>query len=145
MIEEGTALLDDALRHRAPGPYQVQAAIAACHATAAKPDDTDWVQIAALYARLARMTPSPVVRLNRAAAVAMAQGPAVALDLVRELDRSGELAGYPLLAATRADLLRRLGRTAEAATAYREAMAQAGTEAERRFLGRRIEELGQAL
>jgi RNA polymerase sigma-70 factor (ECF subfamily) len=142
MIEEGTTLLDEALRRRAPGPYQVQAAIAACHATAAKPDDTDWVQIAALYARLARMTPSPVVRLNRAAAVAMAQGPAVALDLVRELDRSGELAGYPLLAATRADLLRRLGRTAEATAAYREAMAQAGTEAERRFLARRLEELG---
>jgi RNA polymerase sigma-70 factor (ECF subfamily) len=142
MIEEGTALLDEALRRRAPGPYQVQAAIAACHATAAKPDDTDWVQIAALYARLARMTPSPVVRLNRAAAVAMARGPAVALELVRELDRSGELAGYPLLAATRADLLRRLGRTGEAAAAYREAVAQAGTEAERRFLARRLEELG---
>jgi RNA polymerase sigma-70 factor (ECF subfamily) len=141
MIEEGTALLDEALRRRAPGPYQVQAAIAACHATAAKPDDTDWVQIAALYARLARMTPSPVVRLNRAAAVAMARGPAVALELVRELDRSGELAGYPLLAATRADLLRRLGRTEEAAVAYREAMAQAGTAAERRFLARRLEEL----
>ena len=88
------------------------------------------------------MTPSPVVRLNRAAAVAMAQGPAVALDLVRELDRSGELAGYPLLAATRADLLRRLGRAEEAVTAYREAMRQAGTRAERRFLARRIEELG---
>jgi RNA polymerase sigma-70 factor (ECF subfamily) len=142
MIEEGTTLLDAALRRRAPGPYQVQAAIAACHATAAKPDDTDWVQIAALYARLARMTPSPVVRLNRAAAVAMARGPAVALELVRDLDRSGELAGYPLLAATRADLLRRLGRTAEASTAYREAMAQAGTGAERRFLARRLEELG---
>jgi RNA polymerase sigma-70 factor (ECF subfamily) len=142
MIEEGTALLDEALRRRAPGPYQVQAAIAACHATAAKPDDTDWVQIARLYARLARMTPSPVVRLNRAAAVAMARGPAVALELVRELDRSGELAGYPLLAATRADLLRRLGRTAEAADAYREALEQAGTEAERRFLERRLEEVG---
>ena len=142
MIEEGTGLLDAALRLRAPGPYQVQAAIAACHATAAKPDDTDWVQIAALYARLARMTPSPVVRLNRAAAVAMAEGPAVALELVRELDRSGELAGYPLLPATRADLLRRLGRTAEAATAYREAMDQVGTDAERRFLARRLDELG---
>jgi RNA polymerase sigma-70 factor, ECF subfamily len=146
MIEEGTALLDTALRMRAPGPYQVQAAIAACHATAAKPDDTDWVQIAALYARLARMTPSPVVRLNRAAAVAMARGPAAALDLVRELDRSGELAGYPLLAATRADLLRRLGRDAEAAAAYREAIEQAGTDAERRFLARRLAELpGQTL
>ncbi len=142
MIEEGTGLLDAALRRRAPGPYQVQAAIAACHATAAKPDDTDWVQIAALYARLARMTPSPVVRLNRAAAVAMAEGPAVALELVRELDRSGELAGYPLLPATRADLLRRLGRTTEAATAYREAIGQVGTDAERRFLTRRLDELG---
>jgi RNA polymerase sigma-70 factor, ECF subfamily len=141
MIEEGTALLDEALVRRAPGPYQVQAAIAACHATAPTPDDTDWVQIAALYARLARMVPSPVVRLNRAAAVAMAEGPAVALELVRELDRSGELAAYPMLAATRADLLTRLGRTAEAAQAYRTAIEQAGTDAERRVLARRLADL----
>jgi RNA polymerase sigma-70 factor (ECF subfamily) len=134
MIEEGTALLD-------AGPYQVQAAIAACHATAPTPDDTDWVQIAALYARLAGMVPSPVVRLNRAAAVAMAEGPATALELVRELDRSGELAGYPLLAATRADLLSRLGRYAEAAQAYRTAIDQAGTDAERRLLTRRLAEV----
>jgi RNA polymerase sigma-70 factor (ECF subfamily) len=144
MIEEGTALLDAALLRRAPGPYQVQAAIAACHATAPTPDGTDWVQIAALYSRLARMVPSPVVRLNRAAAVAMAEGPAVALELVRELDVSGELAGYPLLAATRADLLIRLGRTGEAAEAYRTAIDQAGTEAERRLLARRLTELGRA-
>ncbi|MCO1657589.1 RNA polymerase sigma factor [Pseudonocardia humida] len=142
MIEEGTALLDAALVRRAPGPYQVQAAIAACHATAPTSDETDWVQIAALYARLARMVPSPVVRLNRAAAVAMAEGPAVALELVRELDGSGELAGYPLLAATRADLLSRLGRTAEAARAYRAAIDQAGTDAERRLLARRLADLG---
>jgi RNA polymerase sigma-70 factor (ECF subfamily) len=142
MIEEGTSLLDAALVRRAPGPYQVQAAIAACHATAPTPEETDWVQIAALYARLARMVPSPVVRLNRAAALAMAEGPAVALELVRELDGSGELAGYPLLAATRADLLGRLGRTAEAAEAYRAAIDQAGTEAERRLLARRLAELG---
>ncbi|WP_214405506.1 RNA polymerase sigma factor [Pseudonocardia lacus] len=141
MIEEGTALLDAALLRRAPGPYQVQAAIAACHATAPGPDETDWVQISALYARLARMVPSPVVRLNRAAAVAMAEGPAVALELVRELDGSGELAGYPLLAATRADLLSRLGRTTEAAEAYRVAIDQAGTDAERRLLARRLTEL----
>jgi RNA polymerase sigma-70 factor, ECF subfamily len=145
MIEEGTRLLDAALVLRAPGPYQVQAAIAACHATAPAADDTDWVQIAALYARLARMVPSPVVRLNRAAAVAMADGPAAALRLVAELDRSGELAGYPLLAATRADLLRRLGRRDEAAAAYREAIGQAGTAGERRLLERRLEELDQAL
>jgi RNA polymerase sigma-70 factor (ECF subfamily) len=141
MIEEGTALLDAALVRRAPGPYQVQAAIAACHATAPTPDDTDWLQIAALYARLARMVPSPVVRLNRAAAVAMAEGPAVALELVRELDRAGELAAYPLLAATRADLLARLGRSAEAAQAYRTAIEQAGTGAERRLLARRLADL----
>jgi RNA polymerase sigma-70 factor (ECF subfamily) len=86
-----------------------------------------------------------VVRLNRAAAVAMADGPAAALRLVGELDRSGELAGYPLLAATRADLLRRLDRRDEAAAAYREAIEQAGTEGERRLLTRRLEEVDQAL
>ncbi|MEO3785998.1 RNA polymerase sigma factor [Actinocorallia sp. B10E7] len=140
-IEEGLALLDDALARRAPGPYQVQAAIAACHATAPTPADTDWPQIAALYGRLARLVPSPVVELNRAVAVGMAEGPAAALPLLDVLESSGALSGHHLLPATRADFLRRLGRTAEAAAVYREALALAPTEAERRYLTRRLASL----
>ncbi|WP_432924154.1 RNA polymerase sigma factor [Microbispora sp. CA-135349] len=144
-IAEGVALLDAALRRGRPGPYQVQAAIAACHATAARPEDTDWAQIAVLYARLARLVPSPVVELNRAVAVGMARGPAAGLALVdalREtLRETGALAGYHLLPAARADLLRRLGRTAEAAEAYREAAGLAATDAERRYLARRLSAL----
>ncbi|MHA6629371.1 RNA polymerase sigma factor [Pseudonocardia sichuanensis] len=138
-IDEGLALLDAALRRREPGPYQVQAAIAACHARAGRAADTDWPQIAALYGRLAELVPSPVVRLNRAVAVAMADGPAAGLALVDELGE--ELAGYRMLPATRADLLRRLGRNAEAATAYREALEMTESEAERRFLARRLDEV----
>ena len=114
-IAEGAALLDGALRQRRPGPYQVQAAIAACHVTAATGADTDWAEIAALYGQLARLVPSPVIRLNRAVAVGMAEGPRAGLELVARLQASGELAGYHLLPATRADLLRRLGRDQEAA------------------------------
>ncbi|WP_169983471.1 RNA polymerase sigma factor [Microbispora sp. H10836] len=139
-IEEGLRLLDDALARRRPGPYQVQAAIAACHATALDPDDTDWPQIAGLYGELVRLAPSPVVELNRAVAVAMADGPLAGLRLVEELRAAGELAGHHLLAATRADLLRRLDRTAEAAQAYEEALALAPTDAERRYLARRLAE-----
>ncbi|MGW5260879.1 RNA polymerase sigma factor [Microbispora sp. NPDC004025] len=141
-IAEGVALLDCALRRGRPGPYQVQAAIAACHATAARPEDTDWAQIAVLYGRLARLVPSPVVELNRAVAVGMAHGPAAGLALVDALRgtlrETGALAGYHLLPAARADLLRRLGRTAEAAEAYREAAGLAATDAERRYLARRL-------
>ncbi|QFU90149.1 RNA polymerase sigma factor [Amycolatopsis sp. YIM 10] len=140
-IEEGTALLESALRRRQPGPYQLQAAIVACHATAARAEDTDWPQIAALYERLARVVPSPVVRLNRAVAVGMAEGPAAGLLLVDELAEGGELAGYHLLPAARADLLRRLGRAEEAAVAYREALELASTDAERRYLEKRLEEV----
>ena len=140
-IDEGLALLDVALRRGAAGPYQLQAAIAACHATAAAAADTDWAQIAALYGELARRVPSPVVELNRAVAVAMADGPEAGLALVDQAADSGQLDGYHLLPATRADLLRRLGRRADAATAYREALALAGTEADRRFLTRRLTEL----
>jgi RNA polymerase sigma-70 factor, ECF subfamily len=129
------------LRQGQPGPYQVQAAIAACHATASTAPDTDWPQIAALYGQLARFVPSPVVELNRAVAVAMADGPAAGLALVEKLAASGELTGYHLLPATRADLLRRLGRTAEAADAYRAALDLVGTDAERRYLARRLAEL----
>jgi RNA polymerase sigma-70 factor, ECF subfamily len=140
-IDEGLRLLDDALAGRSPGPYQVQAAIAACHARAADPADTDWPQIAALYGEMAKLNPSPVVELNRAVAVAMADGPAVGLALVDALRAGGGLSAYYLLPATRADLLRRLGRTAEAAAAYREALALAPTDAERRYLVRRLTEV----
>ena len=139
-IEDGTRILDAALRRGRPGPYQVQAAIAACHATAANPADTDWPEISALYGELARLAPSPVVELNRAVAVAMADGPAAGLELVAALDASGALRGYHLLPATRADLLMRLGRRAEAAASYAEALDLAGTDSERRFLTRRMTE-----
>ena len=139
-IAEGIAVLDAALRRREPGPYQVQAAIAACHAEAATYAATDWVEIAGLYRELARFLPTPVVELNRAVAVAMADGPEAGLRLVDDLDASGALAGYHLLPATRADLLRRLGRGDEAAAAYRAALALTTSDAERRYLTRRLAE-----
>jgi len=141
LIEEGLEVLDEALASARIGPYQLQAAIAACHAVAPDTAHTDWSQIAALYADLARLTPSPVIELNRAVAVAMADGVSAGLSIVDELDRSGQLSGYYLLPATRADLLRRDGRVAEAATAYEEAVLLAPTEAERRYLAGRIAEL----
>jgi RNA polymerase sigma-70 factor (ECF subfamily) len=139
-ITEGVAVLEAALRRREPGPYQVQAAIAACHAEATVSAATDWSEIAGLYGELARMTRSPVVELNRAVAVAMADGPAAGLQLVDALDASGVLAEYHLLPATRADLLRRLGRYDEAAAAYRDALALTTTAAERHYLTRRLAE-----
>ncbi|WP_037359579.1 RNA polymerase sigma factor [Amycolatopsis orientalis] len=138
-IAEGTALLEEALRRRSPGPYQVQAAIAACHATAARAEDTDWAQIAGLYGQLRRFRPGPVVELNRAVAVGMAFGPEAGLALADRLTE--DLAGYHLLPATRADLLRRLGRTEEARSAYAEALALARTGAERGYLRRRLSEI----
>jgi RNA polymerase sigma-70 factor, ECF subfamily len=140
-ISEGLGLLEAALRHRRPGQYQIQAAIAACHAQALDPADTDWARIAALYGRLRELLPSPVVELNRAVAVAMADGPAVGLQIVEQLGASGQLAGYHLLAATRADLQRRLGQLDEAAASYREALELTATEPERRFLTRRLTEV----
>jgi len=137
---EGTRILESALRRGEPGPYQVQAAIAACHAQAPDSHSTDWQEIAALYGQLARMTPSPVVELNRAVAVAMADGPDAGLELVDALDESGALADYHLLPATRADLLRRSGRAADAAAAYRAALELAHGEPERRYLSRRLAE-----
>jgi RNA polymerase sigma-70 factor (ECF subfamily) len=136
MIAEGVALLDRALRREQPGPYQVQAAIAACHATAPSAADTDWQEIALLYEELARMTGSPVVELNRAVAVAMAHGPDAGLVLVDALE--AQLAGYPYLHATRADLLRRLERRDEAVVAYRRARELTTAEGERRYLDRRL-------
>lgn len=143
-IAEGRALVAAALAAgapSAPGPYALQAAIAACHAGAATAADTDWPQIVALYALLARIQPSPVVELNRAVAVAQAAGPAAGLALLDALEARGELAGYHLLPAARADLLRRLGRRAESAAAYRRALDLAENPAERRFLSRRLAEV----
>ncbi|MBV8302867.1 MAG: RNA polymerase sigma factor [Acidimicrobiia bacterium] len=140
-IAEGLAVLDAALRRERPGPYQVQAAVAACHAAAASPAETDWVEIAGLYGRLAAMNPSPVIELNRAVAVAMADGPEAGLPIVDALERSGRLAGYHLLPATKADLLRRLGRREAAAAAYADALALATTDSEQRYLRRRLEQV----
>jgi len=139
-VDEGTALLETALRRGRPGPYQIQAAIAACHTTAATAEDTDWADIAALYGELERFVPSAVVRLNRAVAVGMAEGPDSGLALVAELEQKGELTGYHLLPATRADLLRRMGRRAEAAEAYARALELVENDAERRFLHKRLAE-----
>ena len=140
-IDEGIELLDAALRRGEAGAYQVQAAIAACHATAADASATDWAEIAALYRELVRRVPTPVVELNRAVAVAMADGPEAGLAIVDALEAAGSLSGYHLLPATRADLLRRLERNAEATLAYREALALATSDAERRYLARRLAEL----
>jgi RNA polymerase sigma-70 factor (ECF subfamily) len=141
LIAEGVAVLDDALALRRGGPYQVQAAIAACHDTAPDMASTDWPQIAALYKELLRVAPSPVVELNRAVAIAMADGIPAGLALVDEIAASGRLDGYHLLPATRADLLRRDGRVVEAKEAYVEALRLAPTEAERRYLTGRLGEL----
>ena len=140
-IAEGRALVARALEARRPGPYQLQAAIAALHDEAATPADTDWAQIAALYGTLQRMTPSPVVELNLAAAVAMADGPAVGLAMMDGIAASGELDSYPYLHAARADLLRRLERWSEAETAYRRALDLTSNGAERAFLERRLREV----
>jgi RNA polymerase sigma-70 factor (ECF subfamily) len=136
MIDEGLRTLDRAVELRSPGAYQLQAAIAATHARAPRPEDTDWPEIASLYTALAARHPSPVVSLNRAVAIALADGPGAGLPLVDEL--AGQLDTYHLFHATRADLLRRLGRGAEAEHAYRRALALATNPAERRFLEGRL-------
>src|SRR5881296_1607178 len=142
-IDEGAALVEAALREggRASGRYALQAAIAAVHAQAPTPAATDWGQIAALYGVLARVHPTPVVELNRAVAVAMSDGLDRGLALVDALDHRGELAGYHLLPAARAELLRRLGRHAEAAESYQRALALVSNEAERRYLEKRLREI----
>ena len=124
-----------------PGPYQLQAEIAACHAGAEGAADTDWERIARLYGELGAVAPSPVVELNRAVAVGMAHGPPAGLALVADLEATGALDGYHLLAATRADLLRRGGEVEAAVPAYRAALALAPTDAERRYLARRLAEV----
>ncbi|GAA2634805.1 RNA polymerase sigma factor [Streptomyces vastus] len=143
-IDEGAALLETALRRGRPGPYQIQAAISACHTTAATAEDTDWADIAALYGELRRFVPSAVVELNRAVAVGKAEGPEAGLALLAELEKAGDLAGYHLLPATRADLLRRMGRTGEAAEAYAQALELVENDAERRFLEKRLTECRSA-
>jgi RNA polymerase sigma-70 factor (ECF subfamily) len=145
-IEEGLKLLDRALRlRRAPnrhvGAYQLQAAIAALHAQSSTSDGTDWREVCLLYEELLAVHDTPVVRLNRAVAVAMARGPAAGLALVEQANAGGVLQAYPLYHAARADLLRRLGRSLEAAEAYRRAIEITTNAAERRFLTRRLAEL----
>lgn len=142
LIEEGVALVERALLSRRFGPYTLQAAIAAVHAEAADAAATDWPQIVALYTALARLEPSPVVELNRAVAVAMRDGPEEGLRLVDELMTGGELSGYHLAHAARADLCRRLGRVAEARAAYQRALALTSQEPEQNFLRGRLRELG---
>ena len=136
-IDEGMAVLDRAAFLGAPGPYQLQAAIAAVHTQAARPEDTDLARIVLLYDRLLSINDSPIVALNRTVAVSMARGPAEALAITDELRDSGGLDGYYLLHSTRAELLRRLGRRAEAADEYGQAAALATNDAERQFLERR--------
>lgn len=140
-IKEGTALVEQALASRRLGPYMLQAAIAAVHAGAVSPAATDWAQIVSLYDLLMRSDPSPVVELNRAAAVAMRDGPSAGLALIDAILARGDLADYHLAHAARADLCRRLGRKAEARVAYERALALARQEPERRFLRRRLTEL----
>jgi RNA polymerase sigma-70 factor (ECF subfamily) len=139
-IREGLALVESALRSAPPGAYSVQAAIAAVHARAERAEETDWAQIAGLYDVLLRLQPSPVIELNRAAAVAMAKGPSEGLRLLDDLETRGELRGYYLLPAARGDLARRLGRWAVAAEAYRHALALVTNETELRFLTKRLGE-----
>ena len=143
-IARGLAHLERARRGDPAGPYRLQAEIAGCHATAVSWAATDWARIAALYGELAQLTPSPVVELNRAVAVAMADGPAAGLAIVDELREAPSLRDYRLLPATRADLLRRLGRFAEARAEYERALALTANRAEQTFLVRRIDECTRA-
>ena len=140
-ILEGTGLVERGLMMRRPGPYQIQAAIAALHGEANVADETDWPQIAALYATLTGLIPSPIIELNRAVAVAMAQGIEHGLKMMDRLGGSGELDEYHLYHAARADLLRRLGRAAESAEAYRRALDLVGNQSERSYLVRRLAEV----
>ena len=142
-IETGVVLVEQSLASRRFGPYTLQAAIAAVHAEAPNAAATDWAQIVGLYEVLLRINPSPVIELNRAVAVAMRDSPAAGLELIDALLSDGELADYRLAHAARADLCRRLGRTAEARAAYARALALTRQEPERRFLERRLAELNK--
>ena len=140
-IAEALPLGEEAIRVGRPGPFAVQAAIAALHCRAARAEDTDWPQIVRLYDLLERLQPSPVVSLNRAVAVAMVDGPRSGLALIDALAATGDLDCYHLLHAVRADLLRRLGSTVEAAKSYTRALALVTNDSERRFLERRLREV----
>ena len=140
-IDEGAAMVDRALRMRRPGPYQIQAAIAALHAQAPLAGQTDWAQIAALYGELVRLDPSPIVELNRGVAIGMARTPADGLAIIDAVAEQGGLASYHLLHAARADLLRRDGRRREAAGAYHAAIALSSNAVERAYLKRRLAEV----
>ena len=144
MISEGIALVDEAFASRRFVPYTIQAAIAAVHARAATPEDTDWTDIIGLYEVLMRVDDSPVVALNHAASVAMRDGPEAGLSLIDGILSRGGLSGYHLAHAARADFLRRLGRTKEALAEYTRALELARQEPERRFLASRLAELGGA-
>jgi RNA polymerase sigma-70 factor, ECF subfamily len=141
-IAEGAAMLQRAVSSGQVGPYTLQAAIAGAHAEAPTAQATDWARIVGLYDRLARADPSPVIELNRAVAVSMRDGPSAGLALVDALLERGQLHGYHLAHAARADLLRQLGRTAEARAAYQRALDLTQQEPERRFIQRRLSELG---
>jgi RNA polymerase sigma-70 factor, ECF subfamily len=141
-IAEGKALLERALSSRRFGPYTIQAAIAAVHAVAPNAAATDWAQIVGLYGLLAQVEPSPVVELNRAVAVAMSDGPLAGLELIDAILARGDLADYHLAHSARADLCRRLGKTSEARASYQRALTLARQEPERRFLEKRLRELG---
>src|SRR5262249_51643016 len=143
-IKEGLTLLNAALRLRRPGPYQVQAAISALHAQAARSEATDWQQIALLYARLAQMTSSPVAELNQVVAVGMAEGRDGGLALLDQWKLGEALQHYHLYHAARADLLRRAGRHNEATLSYQRALDLCQNGIERRFLLRRLSELAVA-
>ena len=142
-IAEGTRLVEQALPSPRAGAYAIQAAIAAVHADAPTSDATDWAEIVGLYDVLARLDPSPVIELNRAVAVAMRDGPAAGLALVDAILERGDLADYRLTHAARAELCRRLGRTAEARASYERALALTRQEPERRFIQRRLAELSK--
>jgi RNA polymerase sigma-70 factor, ECF subfamily len=142
-IAEGSTLVQRALASRRFGPYTLQAAIAAVHAEAPSASATDWAQIAALYSLLQRMEPSPIVELNRAVAVAMRDGPSAGLTLIDAILARGDLTEYHLAHSARADMCRRLGRKEEARASYERALSLARQEPERRFLKRRLNELGE--
>jgi RNA polymerase sigma-70 factor (ECF subfamily) len=139
MIAEGLALIDKAMRHKRPGPYQVQAAVAALHARAGRPEDTDWAQIDRLYATLERLQPSPVVTLNRAVAVAKVHGPAAALAMIEPL--ASRLSGYFHFFGVKGALLRQLGRAEEARVAFDRAIALANTAAEAAHIRMQLDRL----
>jgi RNA polymerase sigma-70 factor, ECF subfamily len=141
LIREGEDLLERALRMGRPGAYQLHAAIAACHSGAARPEDTDWRQIALLYGELVRYEPSPVVEANRAVAVAMSEGPDAGLVILDALAHDPRMDRWPRLHVARAELLRRLARTDDAAAAYRRALELEPPGAERAHVARRLADL----